>query len=129
MKSILAFMVGIGLVLTASADAAAAAAAGVDLNVAYCESTGAQYIDTGILGNPGLRVEAEIMWLENVTPEDDCHIIASFDKIYDGTIRFPSPQLCVRSSALLDTFTTKRSNTSQARNTVSSRSSAPRRKA
>ena len=40
----------------AFADEAAAAAAGVDLDFAYCESTGEQYIDTGILGNPGLRV-------------------------------------------------------------------------
>ena len=69
---------------SAFADQAAAEAAGVDLNVEYCESTGEQYIDTGILGNPGLRVEAEIMWTENITPNDDRHIIASFDKINNG---------------------------------------------
>ena len=83
MKSILASMAVIGLVLTVSADAAAAAAAGVDLNVAYCESTGAQYIDTGILGNPGLRVEAEVMWTETA-PDGDRHILGSFDKINNG---------------------------------------------
>ena len=65
------------------ADQAAATAAGVDLDVAYCESTGEQYIDTGILGNPGLRVEAEVMWTETA-PDDDRHIIGSFDKINNG---------------------------------------------
>ena len=63
----------------AFADEAAATAAGVDLEVAYCESTGEQYIDTGILGNPGLKVEADIMWM-NVTSEDQ-HILGSYDKI------------------------------------------------
>ena len=66
------------------ADQAAATAAGVDLDVAYCESTGEQYIDTGILGNPGLRVEAEIMWTETA-PDDDRHILGSFDKINNGS--------------------------------------------
>ncbi len=61
------------------ADEAAAIAAGVDLDIAYCESTGEQYIDTGILGNPGLRVEAEIMWTDP-SPADDQHILGSFDK-------------------------------------------------
>ena len=65
-------------------DQAAAAAAGVDLDVEYCESTGEQYIDTGVLGNPGLRVEAEFMWTESITPNDDRHIIGSFDKIDNG---------------------------------------------
>ena len=63
----------------ALADQAAAAAAGVDLDVEYCESTGEQYIDTGVLGNPGLRVEAEIMWTDT-NPADDQHILGSFDK-------------------------------------------------
>lgn len=85
MKKLLIIGAAVALANNCFADQAAATAAGVDLDVAYCESTGEQYIDTGILGNPGLRVEAEIMWLENVTPKDDCHIIASFDKIYDGT--------------------------------------------
>ena len=66
------------------ADQAAATAAGVDLDVAYCESTGAQYIDTGVLGNPGLRVEAEIMWTDP-NPPDDQHILGSFDKINNGS--------------------------------------------
>ena len=66
----------------ALADKAAAAAAGVDLDVAYCESTGQQYIDTGILGNPGLRVEAEIAWLgTNLTSSADQHILGSYDKV------------------------------------------------
>jgi len=69
----------------AFADKAAAAAAGVDLDVAYCESTGEQYIDTGILGNPGLRVEAEIMWTEtNLVTASDQHILGSFDKVNNG---------------------------------------------
>ena len=63
----------------ALADQAAAAAAGVDLDVEYCESTGEQYIDTGVLGNPGLRVEAEFMWTDT-NPADDQHILGSFDK-------------------------------------------------
>ena len=63
----------------ALADQAAAEAAGVDLDVEYCESTGEQYIDTGVLGNPGLRVEAEIMWTDTA-PADDQHILGSFDK-------------------------------------------------
>jgi hypothetical protein len=67
------------------ADEAAAAAAGVDLDFAYCESTGEQYIDTGILGNPGLRVEAEIMWMEtNLVKSADQHILGSFDKVNNG---------------------------------------------
>ena len=61
------------------ADEAAAAAAGVDLDIAYCESTGEQYIDTGILGNPGIRVEADFMWLAN--PGDDQHVLGSFERI------------------------------------------------
>ena len=65
----------------AFADAATAAAAGVDLDVAYCESTGAQYIDTGILGNPGLRVEADVVWMS--TASEDLHILGSYDKIGD----------------------------------------------
>jgi len=70
----------------ALADKAAAAAAGVDLDVAYCESTGEQYIDTGILGNPGLRVEAEIAWLgTNLTSSADQHILGSYDKINGNT--------------------------------------------
>ena len=70
----------------ALADKAAAAAAGVDLDVAYCESTGQQYIDTGILGNPGLRVEAEIAWLgTNLTSSADQHILGSYDKINGNT--------------------------------------------
>ena len=67
----------------ALADQSAAEAAGVDLDVEYCESTGEQYIDTGVLGNPGLRVEAEIMWMEPA-PADDQHILGSFDKLSDG---------------------------------------------
>ena len=68
------------------ADEAVAAAAGVDLDIAYCESTGEQYIDTGILGNPGLRVEAEIMWTEtNLVSGADQHILGSFDKINNGS--------------------------------------------
>ena len=60
-------------------------AAGVDLDIAYCESTGEQYIDTGILGNPGLRVEAEIMWTEtNLVSSADQHILGSFDKVNNG---------------------------------------------
>ena len=82
-QSTLAFLSGVGLVLTASADTAAATAAGVDLDVAYCESTGAQYIDTGILGNPGLRVEAEIMWTDPY-PSANQHIIGSYDMIDNG---------------------------------------------
>ena len=70
----------------ALADQAAAAAAGVDLDVEYCESTGEQYIDTGVLGNPGLRVEAEIMWTDP-NPPDDQHIIGSYDKIGDTAWR------------------------------------------
>lgn len=66
------------------ADMAAAAAAGIDLSAAYCESTGQQYIDTGILGNPGLRVEAEIMWTDP-SPTNDQHVIGSYDK--NGPIR------------------------------------------
>ena len=67
---------------SAFADEAAAAAAGVDLDVAYCESTGEQYIDTGILGNPGLRVEAEIAWMEtNLVSGTDYHILGSYDKV------------------------------------------------
>lgn len=62
----------------ALADKAAAAAAGVDLDVAYCESTGQQYIDTGILGNPGLRVEAEFMWTDS-NPTNDQHVIGSYE--------------------------------------------------
>jgi hypothetical protein len=70
----------------ALADKAAAAAAGVDLDIAYCESTGEQYIDTGILGNPGLRVEAEIMWMEtNLVSGADQHILGSYDKINGNT--------------------------------------------
>ncbi|MBR2839657.1 MAG: hypothetical protein IKE55_12795 [Kiritimatiellae bacterium] len=64
----------IGAAVVASnclADQAAATAAGVDLDVAYCESTGAQYIDTGILGNPGIKVEAEIMWTDEAPSEDE----------------------------------------------------------
>ena len=61
------------------ADEAAAVAAGVDLDIAYCESTGEQYIDTGILGNPGLRVEADFMWLAN--PGNDQHVLGSFERI------------------------------------------------
>ena len=69
----------------AFADEAAAAAAGVDLDFAYCESTGEQYIDTGILGNPGLKVEAEIMWTEpNLVTAADQHILGSFDKVNNG---------------------------------------------
>ena len=49
----------------------------------YLGSEGNSYIDTGILGNPGLRVEAEIMWTDNA-PADDQHIIGSFDKINNG---------------------------------------------
>ena len=70
---------------SAFADEAAAAAAGVDLDVAYCESTGKQYIDTGILGNPGLRVEAEVMWTEtNLVSSADQHVLGSFDKVDNG---------------------------------------------
>ena len=70
----------------AFANDAAAAAAGVDLDFAYCESTGEQYIDTGILGNPGLRVEAEVMWTEiNLVSSADQHILGSFDKVNGNT--------------------------------------------
>ena len=41
----------------AFADVATAAAAGVDLKVAWCESTGAQYVDTGVVAKPRIRVE------------------------------------------------------------------------
>ena len=48
----------------ARADDAAAGAAGVDLDVAWCEGTGAQYIDTGIIGKPGVRAEATFAWTD-----------------------------------------------------------------
>ena len=76
----------VAMVSNCFADQAAATAAGVNLDVAYCESTGAQYIDTGVLGNPGLRVEAEIMWTgTNLSASDDQHILGSFDKINNGS--------------------------------------------
>ena len=48
----------------AFADVAAAVAAGVDLKVAWCESTGAQYVDTGVVAKPHIRVEAQLQWLK-----------------------------------------------------------------
>ena len=86
MKKQLIMTCAAALVSNCFADQAAATAAGVDLDVAYCESTGAQYIDTGILGNPGLRVEAEVMWTgTNLSAGDDQHILGSFDKINNGS--------------------------------------------
>ena len=86
MNKLLIMTCAAALVSNCFADQAAATAAGVDLDVAYCESTGAQYIDTGILGNPGLRVEAEVMWTgTNLSAGDDQHILGSFDKINNGS--------------------------------------------
>ena len=67
----------------AFADAAAAAAAGVDLKVAWCESTGAQYVDTGIIAKPRIRVEAQLQW--KVLGGDKCLIGARKDS---GNTRF-----------------------------------------
>ena len=85
MKRLFVLAVAVLAFASAYADEAAAVAAGVDLDIAYCESTGEQYIDTGILGNPGLRVEAEIMWTEtNLVSNVDQHILGSFDKVNNG---------------------------------------------
>ena len=59
------------------ADVAAATAAGVDLKVAWCESTGAQYVDTGIIAKPRIRVEAQLQWM--VRGGDKCLIGARKD--------------------------------------------------
>lgn len=78
MTRLLALAVAVMAFAPSFADEAAAVAAGVDLDIAYCESTGEQYIDTGILGNPGIRVEAEIMWTDS-NPTNDQHVIGSYD--------------------------------------------------
>ena len=54
---------------TASATPEAAAAAGVDLMVAYCEATGAQYVDTGITASLGLKFEASFEWTGGAVDE------------------------------------------------------------
>ena len=50
----------------------------------YLGSEGNSYIDTGILGNPGLRVEAEVAWTDT-TYADDHPILASFDNSSYGS--------------------------------------------
>ena len=45
----------------------AAAAAGVDLRVAYIESTGYQYIDSGVVSGPGVKAEAVAAWVDPVS--------------------------------------------------------------
>ena len=42
---------------------AAAKAAGVDLEVDYCEASGHQYVDTGVVGRPHTKVEAKFSWV------------------------------------------------------------------
>jgi hypothetical protein len=51
--------------------------------LSYLGSEGNSYIDTGILGNPGFKVDAEIMWTDEA-PADDQHILGSFDKVDNG---------------------------------------------
>ena len=102
MKRLLALAVVTMAFAPSFADMAATAAAGIDLSAAYCESTGQQYIDTGILGNPGLRVEAEIMWTDP-SPTNDQHVIGSYDK--NGPIRC-YPISAAQGLASLNSFST-----------------------
>ena len=45
----------------------AAAAAGVDLRVAYIESSMAQYIDSGVVSGPGVKAEAVAAWIDPIS--------------------------------------------------------------
>ena len=45
----------------------AAAAAGVDLRVAYIESSMAQYIDSGVVAGPGVKAEADAAWIDPIS--------------------------------------------------------------
>ena len=56
-KQLIMTCAAVALVSNCFADQAAATAAGVDLDVAYCESTGAQYIDTGAIPTSATRVQ------------------------------------------------------------------------
>ena len=52
---------------SASATPEAAAAAGVDLRVAYIESSYAQYIDSGVVSGPGVKAEAVAAWVNPIS--------------------------------------------------------------
>ncbi|MBR2839656.1 MAG: hypothetical protein IKE55_12790 [Kiritimatiellae bacterium] len=52
--------------------------------LSYLGSEGNSYIDTGVLGNPGLVVKAEFEWT-GPSPGDDQHVLGSFDKVDNGS--------------------------------------------